>query len=145
MKFLTVLLATLCAFFFPIQGLLITVGIAIALDTFTGIFKSVKLRGWRSIRSRRLSDVAGKVVLYNTAVLSIYVMDYHLLAEFFKIWFSVSFFFTKIITIVLVVIELTSIKENFEEAFKIKLWPMLKKLVTRGKEIKNDINEITNI
>lgn len=134
----------LCAFFFPIKGLAIAVGIVIGFDTFTGIFKTVKLHGWSSFRSRRASDIIGKTILYNIAVLSIYTLDHYLLGEFFKIWFSVENLFTKLITIVLVVIELTSIKENFEEAYNIKIWPLLRKLLTRGKEIKNDINEITN-
>ena len=37
---------------------------------------------------------------------------------------------------------LKSIKENIEEAFKIDIWKMLKKLLNRAKEIKTDINDI---
>ena len=39
-------------------------------------------------------------------------------------------------------IELVSIKENIEEAFKIDIWAMLKKILNRAKEIKTDINDI---
>ena len=35
-----------------------------------------------------------------------------------------------------------SIKENIEEAFKIEIWPMIKKLLNRAKEIKSDIEDI---
>ena len=54
----------LVLFFAPIQGLLIAVAFGIFLDTFTGIFKSVKLSGWRSIRSRTLSNIVSKMLLY---------------------------------------------------------------------------------
>lgn len=39
-------------------------------------------------------------------------------------------------------IELVSIKENIEEAFKIDIWALLKKLLSRAKEIKSDIDEL---
>jgi len=144
MKFITTLLASLCAFFLPVQGLLIAVALAIFLDTYTGIFKVVKTEGWAGVRSRKLSDIAGKVVLYNLAILTMFVLDYHLFGEFFRMWIAVDFFFTKIIAIVLVSIELISIKENFEEAYKIKMWPLLRRILTRGKEIKKDFNDLTN-
>lgn len=142
MKTLYYLASSFLSFFMPIQGLLIAVGIAIALDTFTGIFKAVKISGWKAIRSRKLSDVAGKVVLYNTAILSVYVMDYHLLSDFFKNWFSADFFFTKIIALVLIIIELTSIKENFEAAYNKDIWKLLKSIIRRAKEIETDISDL---
>ena len=142
MKILQYFASSLLSFFLPVQGLLIAVGIAIALDTFTGIFKSVKISGWRSVRSRKLSDVAGKVVLYNSAILSIYVMDFYLLSGFFKNWFSADFFFTKIIALVLIVIELTSIKENFETAYNKDIWKLFKSIIRRAKEIETDISDL---
>lgn len=142
MKILQYFASSLLSFFLPVQGLLIAVGIAIALDTFTGIFKSVKISGWRSVRSRKLSDVAGKVVLYNSAILSIYVMDFYLLSGFFKNWFSADFFFTKIIALVLIVIELTSIKENFEAAYNKDIWKLFKSIIRRAKEIETDISDL---
>jgi hypothetical protein len=52
--------------------------------------------------------------------------------------------FTKICAIVLIFIELVSIKENIEETFKIDIWQLLKRTFARAKEIKSSINEITN-
>ncbi|MFY7730039.1 MAG: phage holin family protein [Flavobacterium sp.] len=144
MKTLQYLAGSLLSFLVPLHGLLIAVGCAIVLDTFTGIFKSVKLRGWKSIQSRKLSDVAAKVLLYNTAVLSVYVMDHFLLSAFFKNWFSADYFFTKIISLALVVIELTSVKENFEAAYKKDLWKLLKSIMSRTKEISSDISDLTH-
>lgn len=142
MKTLQYLTGSLLSFLAPLQGLLIAVGFAIVLDTFTGVFKAVKLGGWNSLQSRKLSDIAAKVLLYNTAVLSVYVMDHYLLSGFMKHWFSADYLFTKIIALVLVAIELTSVKENFEAAYKKDLWKLLKSIISRTKEITSDISDL---
>jgi hypothetical protein len=131
-------LTTLLLFFAPIQGLLISVGTAIALDTIFGIAKSIKLGN--KITSRGLSNIISKFVLYQAAVLLIFTVDHFLLGEFLSIWFSIPFLFTKTVTIILIFIEAVSIKENFEEAFNIDVFKMLKKFLQRSREIKEDID-----
>jgi hypothetical protein len=69
-------------------------------------------------------------------------MDKFVLNEFIKHAFGFDFMFTKICAILLMFIELVSIKENVEEAFNIDIWALLKKLLNRAKEIKTDINEL---
>lgn len=141
-SYLNYLLSGLILFFAPIQGLLIAVAFGIFLDTFTGIFKSVKINGWRSIRSRTLSHIVSKMLLYQITILLLFVIDKFLLNEFVKLHFTIDFMFTKLVAIVLIFIELVSIKENVEEALKIDIWKMLKNLLNRAKEVKSDINEI---
>lgn len=136
--YIVYIFTTLLLFFAPIQGLLISVGTAIALDTIFGIAKSIKLED--KITSRKLSNIVSKFVLYQAAVLLIFTIDTFLLSEFFKLWFSIPFFFTKIVTIILIFIETVSIKENFEEAFNIDIFKMLKKALKRGIDIKEDID-----
>lgn len=136
--YLAYIFTTLLLFFAPIQGLLISVGTAIALDTIFGIAKAIKLKD--KITSRKLSNIVSKFVLYQAAVLLIFTIDVFLLGEFFKIWFSIPFFFTKIVTIILIFIEAVSIKENFEEAFNVNVFRMLKKFLKRSVEIKEDID-----
>lgn len=142
MKYIQYLIASVLLLFTPIYGLLIAVGAAIILDTFTGIFKSIKLNGWKSVRSRKLSNIVSKMLLYEVCVLLLFLMDKFLLNEFIKHAFGFDFMFTKICAILLMFIELVSIKENIEEAFKIDIWKMLKNLLNRAKEIKTDINDI---
>ena len=69
-------------------------------------------------------------------------MDKYLLNEFVIKSFGIEFMFTKICAIVLIFIELVSIKENVEDSFGIEIWPMIKKLLSRAKEFKSDIDEI---
>jgi len=141
-SYLNYIFSGLILFFAPIQGLLIAVAFGIFLDTFTGIFKSIKLNGWRSIRSRRLSHIVSKMLLYQITILLLFVIDKFLLNEFVKLHFTIDFMFTKLVAIILIFIELVSIKENVEEALKIDIWKMLKNLLNRAKEVKSDINEI---
>jgi len=142
MKYVQYLIASILILFAPIHGLLIAVASAIMLDTFTGIFKSIKLNGWKSVRSRKLSNIVSKMLLYEVCVLFLFLMDKFLLNEFIKHAFGFDYMFTKICAILLMFIELVSIKENIEEAFNIDIWAMLKKLLNRAKEIKTDINDI---
>jgi len=140
--YLNYIFTGLVLFFAPIQGLLVAVAFSIMLDTFTGIFKSIKLNGLKSIRSRKLSNVISKMLLYQVCLISLYVIDKFLLNELINLHFSTKFLFTKLVAIVLVFVELVSIKENIEEALKIDIWKLLKDLLNRAKEVKGDINEI---
>ena len=140
--YLNYIFTGLILFFAPIYGLLIAIGIAIVLDTFTGIFKSIRLNGWRSIRSRRLSSIVSKMLLYQITILLLFVIDKFVLNEFIQINFTIKFMFTKLVAILLIFIELVSIKENIEEALKVDIWKILKTILNRAKEVKEDINQI---
>ena len=142
MKYIQYLLASLMLMFMPIYGLLVAVGMAIVLDTITGVFKSIKLKGWSSIRSRTLSNIVSKMMLYEICILFLFVMDKYVLNEFIKHAFGFEFMFTKICAILLMFIELVSVKENIEEAFKIDIWRLLKKALNRAKEINSDIQKM---
>lgn len=134
---LNYLILSFCLLFAPIKGLLIAVGVAIALDTIFGIFKAIKIK--EEINSRRMSNIVSKFVLYESSILLLFIIDKFLLGEFFKLWFQIDHFFTKIVSIILIFIEMTSIKENFEVAFKVNIWQLLKKTIQRAKYIKNEI------
>lgn len=140
--YLNYILTGLVLFFAPIQGLLIAVAFGIMLDTFTGIFKSIKLNGLQSIRSRTLSNVISKMLLYQVSIISLYIIDKFLLNELVNLHFSTKFLFTKLVAIILVFIELVSIKENIEEALNIDIWKLLKNLIRRAKEVKTDIDSL---
>lgn len=129
--------------FVPIYGILTAVAAAIILDTFTGIFKSIKLNGWCSIRSKKLSHIVSKMLLYEICVLLLFVIDKYILNEFIFKWLSIDFMFTKICAILLIFIELVSIKENIEAAYNIKIWNLLKKAFLRAKEVKNNVDDLT--
>lgn len=134
-------LAGLLLFFTPITGLVITVGLIVLLDTFTGIFRSVKLRGWSSIRSRILSNIISKMLLYEICIVLLFPIDKFLLNDLLLNLISVQYFATKLVCIVIILIEGTSIKENIEEALNIKIWKIIKNAIRRAKEVKGDVDD----
>lgn len=142
MKYLNYILSSLVVLFIPIQGILISVGMAIILDTFTGVFKAVKLNGWQSIKSRTLSQIVSKLLLYEVCILLLFVIDKFILNEFIIKWLGINYMFTKICAILLIFVELVSIKENIEASYNISIWKLLKNLFLRAKEIKEDIDQI---
>jgi hypothetical protein len=143
MKLLNYVLTSILLFYVPITGLLIGVGVAIIFDTFTVFFKSIKLNGFSSIRSSILSNIISKMALYELCILSLFAIDYYVLNEFIIKTFGIKFMFTKICAIMLIFVELVSIKENIEQTFNVDLWKLLKNSFNRAKEIKDDVNEIT--
>lgn len=132
----------LLLFVTPIHGLVITVGLIVILDTFTGIFKSVKLKGWSSIKSRTLSNIISKMLLYEMCIILLFPIDKFLLNDLLIRLVSVQFFSTKLTCIVIILIEGTSVKENIEEALNIKIWTIFKNVIKRAKEVKQDIEQI---
>ncbi|WP_185965618.1 phage holin family protein [Flavobacterium zepuense] len=140
MKILQSFLLSIVTFFSPVQGILIAVGVTIMADTITGVYRCKKLK--QPIVSKRLRQVANKMAVYEAAVILFWLMDHYLLSEFFKIWFSVDYFFTKIVALVLIFTEMVSIKENIEEAHSFSIAGMIRTLLKSGKEIKNDVNQI---
>lgn len=143
MKYLHYALASILVLFVPIYGLLGAIASAIALDTFTGIFKSIKLEGWKSITSRGLSALVSKMLLYEMCVVFLFIIDKYLLNEFIIRSFGIVYMFTKICSIVLIYIELVSIKENIEATYNLDIWKLLKKLFMRAKEVKKEVDELT--
>lgn len=142
--YLLYLFTATCLFFAPITGLMAAVGAAIVLDTFFGIYRSVKCKGWKFVTSRRLSEIISKMLLYQMCVICLYVIDFFILSEFFQSWFSVSFFATKMCAILLIFIESVSIKENFEKATGLDVWALIKKALSRANEIKDSITDVKN-
>jgi hypothetical protein len=82
------------------------------------------------------------MALYEICIIFLFLIDNFVLNEFIQKAFGFDFMFTKICAILLIFVELVSIKENIEETFKIDIWALLKKAFNRAKEIKSDFNEI---
>jgi hypothetical protein len=136
------LLAVVGAFFLPISGILFLVGFAIMVDTLTGLWKAKKLK--IPITSKKLSSVISKMMLYETAVIGFYLIDFWILNDIILKFFSVPLMLTKILSLVLVSIEVMSINENYKAVKGIDIWQGMKNLFARAKEIKTDINGIRN-
>jgi phage-related holin len=72
-KEILTLTSIIFAFFLPISGILIMIGVLIAIDTFTGIWKANKLK--EKITSRKLSGIISKLALYEITVIMFFLID----------------------------------------------------------------------
>lgn len=134
------IIAMILAFFAPIGPLLIIVGLAIFADTIFGIIKSYKRKV--KITSRRMSAIVSKMFLYQFCVIGVFVIDKYLLSGILSMFTSHELLATKLVVLTLLSIELKSINENIEAGFKINIWQSLKKMVSRAKELKDDVEQI---
>ena len=134
----TQLLTVIGAFFLPISGILFLIGFAIVVDTITGIWKAKKLK--IKITSRKLSTIISKMMLYEVAVIGFYLIDFWILNDIILKFFSVPLMLTKILSLILVSIEVMSINENYKAVKGIDIWQGMKNLFARAKEIKTDLN-----
>ena len=137
---LLTLISICLAFFIPISGILIMIGVLICIDTFTGIWKANKLE--EKITSRKLSSIISKLALYEITVIMFFLIDRFILNDIILTFFSVPFMLTKIVALVLSSIEVMSINENYKVVKGIDLWQSMKLLFARAKDIKDNINKI---
>jgi len=134
--------AIVFSFFLPISGILVLIAFAIFLDTITGIWKSLKLK--KPITSRGLSQIVSKILLYEFTVMLFYCIDKFLVSDIVAQFFSIDMLTTKILSLVLVSIEVVSINENIKAIRGVDLYTTLKLLFRRAKEITSEYKDINN-
>ena len=117
------LLASL-AVFLPIKELMLTIGFLVAADMVVGIWKALKLK--QRIRSRRMSDTITKLLLYQIAIMSGFLIESFIIAELIPI--------TKLVATVIAVIEFKSIIESIESVTGKDLWSKIKSIIGRKSE-----------
>jgi len=138
-KILT-LISICLAFFLPISGILLMIGVLIVIDTVAGIWKAKKVG--EKITSRRLSAIISKLALYEVTVIMFFLIDVFILNDIILTFFSVPFMLTKVVSLVLASIEVMSINESWKRVKNIDLWTSLKNLLSRSAEINDDIKKI---
>ena len=117
------LLASL-AVFLPIKELMLTIGFLVAADMVVGIWKALKLK--QRIRSRRMSDTITKLLLYQIAIMSGFLIESFIISELIPI--------TKLVATVIAVIEFKSIIESIESVTGKDLWSRIKTIIGRKSE-----------
>ena len=135
MKTKLLLLATsFLAVLSPVKPMIYVALLAIVLDTFFGIWRSIKKGGWKSIRSRRLSHVVSKSLLYCGAILFIFLVEKYIAADLLAHFIAVDLVMTKIVAFFCVAVEVKSINESYESVTGKNLLKSLREFVTRAKE-----------
>lgn len=118
----------------PVKPMIYVALLAIILDTSFGIWRSVKKGGWKAIRSRRLSHVVSKSLLYCGAILFIFLVEKYIASDLLAHFIAVDLVMTKIVAFFCVAVEIKSINESYESVTGKNLLKSLREFVTRAKE-----------
>ena len=106
------LLLALVAVFAPVQSMLLAVGALIAIDFVTGVWRAVKQH--EPITSTGFRRSIAKMVAYQLAVISAFVLERYMLADALPA--------AKIVASVVGITEVKSIFENLRLITGIDLW-----------------------
>lgn len=107
--------------FLPIKELMLTVGFLVGADMVVGIWKALKTG--QQIRSRRMSDTITKMLLYQLAIVSGFLIEKYIITDMLPI--------AKLIGSVIAIIEFKSIVESIESVTGQNLWTKIKEVIGR--------------
>lgn len=132
------LLLPVILFFAPIAWMVFLVGLSTIIDTGFGVWKSKSLGEEVSSKICR-KGLVPKVRSYVIMVLLLYMADYYIINELTKLFINVEFISTKLVSLVLIVIEVKSMDESFS---KVKGYSFIDKLYKNVKSIKKAKEDI---
>jgi hypothetical protein len=131
---LALMLASIIAVVTPVFPMVYIAVLARLIDTVFGIWRSVKLGGWNSVRSRRLSHVISKSLLYSGAIVFMFLLEKYIAADIVAHFISIDLIMTKITAFFCVVVEIKSINESYESVTGKNVLKSLREFITRAKE-----------
>ena len=118
---------------------MIAVGAFITLDTLLGMMAAHKLG--EKIESKKLSRVVWKMVMYQSVVLTFFVMDVFIVGDLLGHFVNTPFVLTKAVGVALIGIGFKSIDENIEKMTGTTLLKRLYDIIRKGKGIVSKIKE----
>lgn len=120
----------LFAFLAPLQATMLAVGFLLVVDFITGVWASIKVHGWRSINSARMSDSVTKIIIYNLAILVSYTTEKYLVTAIPLTQIAVGF---------IAVVEIMSVYENVRKVTGLDLRLALKSWMNKNRDSVTDI------
>jgi hypothetical protein len=125
----------------PVKPMVAIAIMFIWLDMFFGIWRAVKLGGWKSIRSRRLSSTISKSLLYSGGIVAIFLLEKFVLADILGMFIKVDLILTKAFTFFCVMVEIKSINESYFDITGSNIMKSFKKFLTRSKTELNEFKD----
>jgi hypothetical protein len=136
---LQLLLLSIFTILTPVYPLVFITISFIWLDTFFGVWRSVKLGGWKAFRSRKLSAIVSKSLLYSGGIVAVFFLEKYVLADILGLFVSVDLILTKAFTFFCAFIEIKSINESYEDITGKNILKAFKDFLSRTKQ---DLNEL---
>jgi hypothetical protein len=133
------IIASILTILAPVLPMIILAILMVIIDTGFGMWRTIKLKGWNSLLSKKFSDVFGKIIIYSLAILVTYFIEMHIAKDIIAEFISVELFMTKVVAGAVVYTEIKSIDEKYEQVTKKSFLRGLRKIVTRAKEEKNNL------
>lgn len=110
------------------------------LDTFFGIYASIKIDGMSSFRSHKLFNVVVKLFFYLASIILAFGIDKYI---FDGTLFNIKYLLPKGITMLWIYIEIKSLDESSIKIGNKSVWILLKEFIDKLKNIKTDIGNLT--
>lgn len=112
----------------------------VLIDLITGIWKSVKLSGWKSIKSRTMKRSVIKLTAYTLAIISTYIIEKEIILS--------GIYISRFVVGLICMVEAASIFENLSEITGnnvfLKIFDALKTALNTNKNIINQIDTKKN-
>ena len=118
----------------PIKPFILLAFAAIVLDTYFGIWKSVRLNGFKSIRSRRLSDTITKTFLYVGGIVMIFLSEKYVLDGLVDDYIKMDNLLTRAFTGFCLWTEGKSVNESYHAVTGKNLWNNFMLFMKRTRE-----------
>jgi hypothetical protein len=135
------LLTTMFLFFAPVVPVLLSVGLMIVIDTYFGI-KAAKKMGIKYNSGILRKGLCSKFISYQSSVLLIFMMDNWIFNELVLNYISTPFLITKILGMILILIEFSSINESSEVLYKKSFKEVVRDQLKSIFSIKKDIDSL---
>jgi len=141
MNVLHMVAVTIITFLSPIAGVILAVMSFVAFDTVTAYWRVKKVKGqWTSKKLR--VGLVHKSITYLSLILLFYMTDKFILNDIFLSLTKVDFFITKLLSIIFIFIEFTSIDESYYIIKGKSLFKSLREMIGRFNQIKNDFKNV---
>jgi len=138
--FFVTLAASFITLISPVIPMVLLAILMVVLDTFFGIWRTVKLKGWDDVLSKKLSEIFTKMLIYGGAIVVVFLIEKFIAGDLVAEFISVELFMTKVVAGGVVYTEIKSIDEKYKEVYKKSFLKGLRKFITRVKTEKENLN-----
>lgn len=138
--FVITLAASFVTLISPVIPMVLLAILMVVLDTFFGIWRTVKLRGWDNVLSKKLSEIFTKMLIYGGAIIVVYLIEKFIAGDLVAEFISVELFMTKVVAGGVVYTEVKSIDEKYQQVHKKSFLKGIRTMITRVKEEKDNLN-----
>ena len=127
------LIASFWAILSPVMPMIYIAALCIGIDTGFGIWRTIKVDGWKSFESNKMSHMVSKVILYGGAIIFTFLIEKYIAGDIIAQFISVELIMTKVFAFFCVMVEIKSINESYESVTGKNVLAALRKFITRTK------------